>query len=635
MNKSSKAKKTCSSKWYFEPKTRGSTYGSSDASEEFFRNDSWDNAIREMIQNSLDVPKSASKPINISIKLFKISTNDIQISKLRPHFEQALAMAEKQGYSETTQRYLKDAIGTLSQKEMDVLAITDTGTTGLVGDAWKSLVHGEGITHKSGNVAGGSFGIGKNAPYPMSSIKTVFYHTKYKDSTGTVEKFIGRCKLMTHPDPKNKSKSLNPNGFFCAGPEDEDYAPIHDRNIPKNFRIGNKDGSTTIFIIGFDSKNKWQKQAEQSVANNFFKAIMDKKLLVHIGNKTIDDEELERLLDTERLWNTDKTLTKTSHYHRLVKHPDYEEVIEDSFGRFRLLFTINQDSDTNTPNCLAYINIKGMLITDVKQFGKNPFAPQLGDYFGYAAILQATDNNTEAKIRSLETPNHQSIEYKRAKYEPNFKEIEDDLRKIRAMITEKISAMMEKFESQSKINIGELASLLPMPGDGENLSGKGRDKITNIKRARPTFGSSGEDVDIIGSDTNGEPRGGGGDGEGYSSGSSSGRKFPSSFEKTNVKRHDNTLRLWIDMKNRVESITFHICPAGEQIQRERDVFPSKISMVSPTNMVFSRKGSTITIKQPYGKIIMDVEMKRSGEYSGYMIREIREKNAKTSEESKN
>lgn len=635
VNQSSKAKKTCRNKWYFEPKTRGSTYGSSDASEEFFKNDSWDNAIREIIQNSLDVPKSASKPINISIKLFKISTDDIQISKLRPHFEQALVVAKKQDYSKTAQRYLEDAIRVLSYKKMDVLAITDTGTTGLTGNAWKSLIHGEGITHKSGNVAGGSFGIGKNAPYPMSPIKTVFYHTKYNDSTGIVEKFIGRCKLMTHPDPKNKSKSLNPNGFFCAGPEDEDYAPIHDRNIPKNFRIGNKDGSTTIFIIGFNRQNKWQKQAEQSVANNFFKAIMDKKLLVHIDNKTIDDEKLERLLDTERLFNTDKTLTKTSHYHRLVKHPDYEEVIENSFGKFRLLFTINQDSDTNPPNHLAYINIKGMLITDAKQFGKNPFTP-LGDYSGYAAILQAIDDNTEAKIRLLETPNHQSIEYKHAKYEPNFKDIEDGLRETRAMITEKISTMMEKLESQSQINFDELAPLLPMPGDGKNLSGKGRDKITNIKKIHPTFGFHGGEETIIGSDTPKEKsKGRGGNGKGYSSTSSGGRKFPSSFEKTNVKRHGNTLRLWIDMKNRVESITFHICPAGEQIQRESDVFPSKIRMVSPTNMVFSRKDSIITIKQPYGKIIMDVEMKRSGEYSGYMIREIREKNAKTSKESKN
>lgn len=632
MRRSSKAKKTCKNEWHFEPKTRGSTYGSSDASEEFFKNNSWDNVVREIIQNSLDVPKSVNKPINISIKLFKIPTDDIQVSKLRPHFDQALLMAKKQGYSKTIQKSLKNAIGILSHKEIDVLAITDTGTTGLVGDAWKSLIHGEGITYKSGNVAGGSFGIGKNAPYLMSPIKTVFYHTKYTDSAGTVEKFIGRCKLITHPNPKNKSKSLNPNGFFCAGPEGEDYKPIHGRDIPRKFRIGNKDGSTTIFIIGFNRKNAWQKQTEKSVAKNFFKAIMDKKLLVHIGNKTIDDEELERLLDI------DKTLTKTSYYHRLAKRPDYEEDIGNSFGKFTLLFTINQGSDTNLPNQLAYINIKGMLITDAKQFGRNPFSPQLGDYFGYAALLQAADEKTEAKIRSLETPNHQSIEYERAKYEQGFKDTEDDLREIREMITDKLKTMMEKFESQSKINFDELASLLPMPGDGENLSGVGRSNITHIKRIRSTFGSSGEDVDIIGLDTpNGKLRGkgDGGNGEGNSSMPSSGRKSPSSFEKTNVKRHDNTLRLWIDMKNGVEMIKFHICPVGEQIQHERDVFPSKIRMVSPANMIFSRQGSIITIKQPYGKIIMDVDMKKSGEYSGYMIREIREKDAKTSEEPKN
>ena len=637
MGRFSRDKDKPSIKWYFEPKTRGSTHGLVDAAQEFFMNDSWNNGVREVIQNSLDAARSKNDTVKVSIQLIRISSEQIKAKELLPHFKQALNKATKSKHRRQAQKSLEAAIGILTNKEMDVLAITDTGTTGLVEDAWMALVHSEGSTYKSGNAAGGSFGIGKNAPYIASGIRTVFYYTRYGSSSGDVEKLMGRCKLITHPNPKDKSKSLNPIGFFSAGPEGEDYAAIQGSKIPDAFRTREKNGSTSVFIMGFKHTKDWETQTARSVAHNFFKAILDKKLVVNVGERTIDEKELENLMEND----TDLS-KKTAYYYRLAKQPEHTLPIENRFGKFQLLFSIDSEVDSSFPNRLAYVNRRGMTITDAKQFGKNPFAPKLGDYFRYIALLQAADDDTDECIRKLETPNHQSIEYQHAKEEDNFKEIESDLRDIRMIIMDTLRAAMNAAGPNERINIGELARLIPMSGVGDNPGGAGHIHVSSIKRKTPSFGSRGADVDVMGTEPSPVgpkpppgPEPGPIPAPNPEPGPSGGRKSPSSFERTSVKRHDNTLRLWLYIKSGIKSIKFHISPVGEQIQKEASIMPADIRVISPTGVNFSSRASIITIDSPPGRVVMDVDVKMQGEYSAYMVREVKERPAKTGGKAKN
>ena len=71
------------------------------------------------------------------------------------------------------------ALDSLVQPKIRCLKIQDTGTTGLRDDSWDSLVTQEGAVRKLDSMAGGNYGIGKNAVLNVSDLKTVFYCTRY------------------------------------------------------------------------------------------------------------------------------------------------------------------------------------------------------------------------------------------------------------------------------------------------------------------------------------------------------------------------------------------------------------------------------------------------------------------------
>ena len=608
--------------WYFDQMPRGSSVGSVDASQEHYKGDPLDSTVREVIQNSLDAARS-SKPVNICMELVKIPCSDIKASRLRPHFEQALKRAKDEGHREDAQESFKNAQDLLLRNEMTALAITDTGTTGLVGNTWKALIHSEGVTSKSGRASGGSFGIGKNATYLTSDIRTVFYYTKYTAEKSKAEKLIGRCKLITHTNPEDKSQRLDPNGFFCDGFEEreEDYTPLEGGKIPKVFRRGDSAGTTSIFIAGFNHHDDWKTKAAQSVANNFFMAILDKKLAVRIEGKTIGGPELRDMFETgDDLF--------ASPYYMLTKEQDHVMPITSSFGDFNLLFRVSREADDKLPNRLAYINRKGMLITADGELAKNPFAPRIGaSYSKYVAILQAADDETDQKIRQLETPTHQSIEIKRAEHKSDFKKIKEGLQEARRNIREAIKAVMERPDPDDQSNIGELSQFIPMDG-GRRPKGGDYAPILTIEKRRPVFGTRGVDVDIVGGDADAprpRPRKPPGDPKSRrrQSEEPGGRIIPSSLKSTNIKLRGDTMRIWLHTKEGIKSLKFRICAAGEQVRNRNYVIPSDIRIVSGGEFPIGLDGSLITMESPPTKSVVEVKVDAVS-YSGYMIMEIRE-----------
>lgn len=77
------------------------------------------------------------------------------------------------GNNQKTTRFFDKAIDVFNQDFIDVLRISDFNTTGLTGSdkdynsAWQNLVKSSGVSNKGGT-SGGSFGIGKSAPFACS-----------------------------------------------------------------------------------------------------------------------------------------------------------------------------------------------------------------------------------------------------------------------------------------------------------------------------------------------------------------------------------------------------------------------------------------------------------------------------------
>ena len=89
----------------------------------------------------------------------------------------------KKNNNKKTVDFFERAKKVVEKKNVSVLRISDFNTKGLTGSdkdyntPWQNLVKASGVSDK-GDDAGGSFGIGKSAPFACSDLRTVFYATQ-------------------------------------------------------------------------------------------------------------------------------------------------------------------------------------------------------------------------------------------------------------------------------------------------------------------------------------------------------------------------------------------------------------------------------------------------------------------------
>ena len=112
-----------------------------------------------------------------------------------------------QQQSTKAKSFFKQALEVIHKPTITCLRISDFNTSGLVGSReeynspWCNLTKSSGASDKSGS-HGGSFGIGKFAPYACSALRTVFYSTSDKDGLCASQ---GVSRLTSFKNKKNKT----------------------------------------------------------------------------------------------------------------------------------------------------------------------------------------------------------------------------------------------------------------------------------------------------------------------------------------------------------------------------------------------------------------------------------------------
>ena len=169
-------------RWNFPSNNFGQIFGIADSGVETFKGTPMKSLAREICQNSLDANDQSGQPTKIEFKAFRIAPSDI------PDFEglyDALKRSLEFWSSQTTDRaknFFETALSAAENAEITCLRISDYNTTGLTGareeynSPWCNLTKSSGASDKSGS-NGGSFGIGKYAPFACSVFRTVFYST--------------------------------------------------------------------------------------------------------------------------------------------------------------------------------------------------------------------------------------------------------------------------------------------------------------------------------------------------------------------------------------------------------------------------------------------------------------------------
>jgi len=427
--------------WNFPLNNEGSIDGLNDAGIETFQGEPTKSLAREVIQNSLDAGLDNSDPVEVEFKLHRLKSRDIPgikslkrtLIKCRDYWE----------HIEKTRNFFDKAYEIADKKKIPVLEISDFNTTGLIGadkvnttNNWFNLIKGNGVSNKQVG-AGGSFGIGKQAPFACSDLRTVLYCTK--DIKGT-QAFQGVAELVTHL--KENNKQTQGTGYY--GIKDGNK-PILDLNNIASFYNRNITG-TDIYILGFNDQNQWKKKMVRSIIENFFAAIYHGELTVKISDVYLTADNLSDMVEKYIAEEDNADYYSDKYFESLVSE-DNHYFKEDNFeglGELELYLL----SKKNFPKRVAMVRGTGMKIFDKGHF-RTPLK--------FAGVFMAKGEDINEFLRKLEPPSHDKWEPLRHKNSSYADKIRSS---IYGWINEKVKSISADQDAE-RVDVDGMSQFLP------------------------------------------------------------------------------------------------------------------------------------------------------------------------------
>lgn len=279
-------------KWAFAPTGGGSVDGINNPMISHFTGNFNYHLAREIIQNSLDAKLNADDPVYVKFTLEEFDKNDFPGYE---EFKNILQECNKFWPKEQidTHKFLNNALNCLENPVISVLKCSDYNTIGLEGadddlkGSWFSLVKSRGASSKLLG-EGGSFGIGKGAPFAASSLRAIFYFSKNHKSFPIFQGIAELVSFKKDNDVKRGSGSYGIDGYSSIRRYE---------NIPRIFtRKSGESSGVDIYIMGFKKADNWIDELVKSVLRNFWYAIFKKELMVEVAETKIDKNSLEKLL---------------------------------------------------------------------------------------------------------------------------------------------------------------------------------------------------------------------------------------------------------------------------------------------------------------------------------------------------
>jgi len=460
--------------WVF-PINNLRTGGISDAGIEMFKGGNYTYyLVREIIQNSRDA--SVSLPVEVVFEVMKIQKSDFPKDE---QFEQILHLCKdlwSKGKDDKARDFFEHVVEKFKEGRIKVLKISDYCTTGLeggdheVGKSWHDLVRGTGMSNKP--TGGGSYGIGKNAPFALSDFRTIFYSSM----NGQDERiFQGFSNLASHLDAQGNMRSKE-GGYVM---DEEKCASIREKDdksllIPEIYRR-NKVG-LDLFIMGFDEPDNFDDEISESVLKNFWMAIADNELEVRIINdskgidETITSHNLEELMNLHYTNPINKQLREKPagnpfDYYKAYKNPDvaiFEETLP-LLGNVKLYFKKTFDVDHGYKS-VALIRRPTKMVIDVLDYWFNE---------PYAAVFLCDNENGSNLLRKLEPPAHDG--FKASLYEEGGVKYSSKGRAIRKEMLDFIYKAIDSLKKQSAFvssHIKGLDDFLPTDIEGPVEGGR-------------------------------------------------------------------------------------------------------------------------------------------------------------------
>lgn len=460
--------------WEFLPNPGREEEGLGHAGIETFKGSPYPGIARECSQNSLDaaarLPDGSPAPVHLVFRLLSIQASEIPgLAELKGTLKTCLSQWTGQ---KKEREFFERAVKVSEQTRIPVLCIEDYGTTGLNGPAIKgspfhALVKSSGVSQKPDTDAGGSFGIGKNAAFAISSLRTVFYSTLYDAADGTPHLSQGKSILISHDvgnDPKRST------GYWGK----PNYMPVEDAvELPEWLR--RSEVGTTVASVGFSEEQDWQWLMTESLIRNFFSAINTGaiRFTVHWSDKDpieIDVLSLEELFvrqevrDAAESSGTTEDLDFSAAMLAALTSADAEKRVEkfDNVGTFRVTL-LQKDGFPRRVGILR----NGMYIADnLRHFG-HPMArfPMSRDF---VVVLEPDDRDTSGRVRDMESPRHDEISAERLDDLAQRKRLKVAMKKVGDWIRSTIRSATTK-PAEADVLLDEMNRFFSKPSAGQSI----------------------------------------------------------------------------------------------------------------------------------------------------------------------
>lgn len=468
----------------------GEEEGLGNAGIETFRDTPFVSCSREAGQNTLDAAES--RPVRMALLEHFVPADQIpSIEKLRETIASCLKAARATG-SEKDRDYFENASEVISRDTIRVLEIADYNTTGLEGppddngSKFHALVKSSGKSKKTTETSGGSFGIGKNATFAVSDLRTVFYSTLYDTSDGEKFALQGKVQLVSHTDADGVERTSK--GYW-GHPE---FKAVEDPElVPQWLRRDTK--GTSVYSVGFRGREDWIDRMTVPLLSNFFVAIDDGDIEFEVGNGTrmVNGETLAELLEDEAI---EKAAEDASHgddirlARQLYQCRNSEESITrnflvDDLGEFRAKILVAEAM----PKRVAIVR-NGMLIAQSLEHFGDKFArfPGARDFI---MLVEPADDEASKVLKSLENPQHNAFSAGRLDDPSKQKKV---TRAMKQLIVELRTLIRENAEitGGDAVKLDELGEFFADAGSEEAKVPSAEDdpetiKFTPAKRARP------------------------------------------------------------------------------------------------------------------------------------------------------
>lgn len=517
-------------KWDFPKLGGGQKQGYTNSGIETFKGtELLDNLAREICQNSLDAKDPDScDPVTVEFKLTTIQKEDHPFLREYSEYLKGGKRFWQDKNDKRVMQFLDRAEKIIAENQIKMLSASDYNTTGLIGSdcgmmessIWSALVNSDGISDKSED-AGGSYGIGKNAPFACSDLSLVFYNTYAKDNRKAME---GVARAATLMDDNNELTQAI--GHYRS---DVGYKPItEDIACTMRDKFARNRYGTDIIIVGCNSfieKNRdWQDKLVQAVLHHFLLAIKEKKLIVKVETDVINNETLPVLIEKYKNANTNSFLT--SNFYETLLSPEggiiYKSIIDENDLEIYL------KSKPEYKRRTAKFRSSGMLVWEHRKH----------TYQNFTAVIVVRGRNLNEILRKTEPPKHNIWDAKRIEDKEESKLAEKYIKQIDKEILSSIENIYSENISDSvDSGVGEF-----LPDDLNNLSEKkqGTDKLKPVIKIveKPKLQKifMNENIDIAGTDEGKEVH----DDNSINNSSDSDYRFPEYKPKNKVERDNDS-----------------------------------------------------------------------------------------------